>query len=104
MTLGRLAAVDISAGINTLIYTVPERSSNFDATVNICNRNKTTNAIIRLAFVHGVLANLADTDWIEYDVVIKPGGLIVRDGIEMMNGQSLVGYSNINNVSFTVWA
>ena len=102
MTSGRLAAVNISAGTNTLIYTVPG-SKAFSVTVNICNRN-TTDAVIRLALVDGVLADLADEDYIEYNVVIKPGGLIVRDGIEMMNGQSLVGYSNKGNVSFTIWA
>ena len=62
MTSGRLAAIDISAGSNTLIYTA---SKSFTATVNICNRNK-TDACIRLAFVDGTeVTDLANEDWIE---------------------------------------
>ena len=102
MTSGRLAAVDISAGTNTLIYTVAG-SKSFSVTVNISNRND-SDAVIRLAFVDGVLANLADADYIEYDVTVRAGGLIERSGIEMTPGQSIIGYSNKNNVSFQVWA
>jgi len=103
MTLGRLAAVDISAGTNTLIYTVPPASGEFKATVNICNRNK-SDVEIRLAIVDGILADLANEDWIEYDVTLRAGGLIERSGLEMTPGQSVIGYSDKSNVSFQVWA
>ena len=103
MTLGRLAAVDISAGINTLIYTVPERTGEFSATLNICNRND-SDVVIRFAIVDGVLADLADEDWIEYDVTIRAGGLIERSELKMKPGQSIIGYSDSGNVNFQVWA
>jgi len=103
MTLGRLSAIDISAGTNTLIYTVPERSTNFSATVNICNRND-SDVVIRLALVDGVLADLVDADYIEYDIIVRAGGLIERSDIRMVEGQSLVGYSDNSNVTFQVWA
>ena len=103
MTLGRLAAINISAGTNTLIYTVPERSTNFSATVNICNRND-SDVVVRLALVDGVLADLVDADYIEYDITVRAGGLIERSDIRMIEGQSLIGYSDSSNVNFQVWA
>ena len=102
MTSGRLAAVDISAGTNTLIYTV-EGSNSFDVTVNICNRND-EDVTVRLAFVDGVLADLDDADYIEYDIIIRAGGMLERSGIQMTPGQSIIGYSDSSNVSYQVWA
>lgn len=102
MTSGRLAAVDISAGTNTLIYTV-EGSKSFAVTLNICNRND-SDVVVRLAFVDGVLADLDDADYIEYDIIVRAGGLLERSGIKMTPGQSIIGYSNKSNVSFQVWA
>lgn len=102
MTSGRLAAVNVDAGTNTLIYTIAG-SKPFSVTVNMCNRNS-SDVTVRLALVDGVLANLSDEDYIEYDVVIRAGGLVERSGIDMTPGQSLIGYSNKGNVSFQVWA
>jgi len=103
MTLGRLASTDINAGINTLIYTVPERSVKFSCTLNICNRND-SDVLIRFAIVDGVLADLVDADWIEYNVLVRAGGLIERSELDMKRGQSIIGYSDKSNVSFAVWA
>ena len=103
MTLGRLAAIDINAGINTLIYTVPERTGEFSATFNICNRND-SDVVIRFAIVDGVLADLAVEDWTEYNITIRAGGLIERSELKMKSGQSIVGYSDSGNVGFQVWA
>ena len=100
--LGRLAAVEPSVGVNTLIYTTPPGSSGISATVSICNRNA-TDAVIRLAFVDGVVADLVDADWIEYDVTIRAGGILERSDIRTTRGQSFVGYSNTANVNFQIW-
>jgi len=102
MTLGRLSAKSLAAGTNTLIYTAPERSSGIKATVNICNRN-TVDATIRLALVPQYAGALDVADYIEYDVVLRPGGVIERTGIQMVIGQSIVGYSDISNVTFQMW-
>ena len=63
MTLGRLAAVSLSAATNTLLYTVPPRSGIFQGTVNVANKNA-VDVTIRLALVHGVLTDLGTADWI----------------------------------------
>ena len=103
MSLGRLAAIDITAGTNTLIYTVPEKSVNFLCTLNICNRND-SDVAIHFAIVDGVLTDLVDEDWTEYNVTIRAGGGIERSEIKMIPGQSIIGYSDIGNVNFQVWA
>jgi len=102
MTSGRLSAVDIKAGTETLIYTV-EGSQPFEVTVNICNRND-SDVTVRLAFVDGVLADLVDADYIEYNITVRAGGMLERSGIKMTPNQSIIGYSDKSNVSFQVWA
>ena len=102
MTSGRLAAVDISAGINTLIYKNPG-SHSFSATINICNRND-SDVDIRLGFVDGGLADLVAADWIEYDLPVRANGTLTRSKVEMTPNQSIIGYSSKANVSFQVWA
>lgn len=102
MSVGRLAAVNVSAGVNTLIYTVPAKSINLSATVNICNKNK-YDVDVRLAIVDGGVGDLTDADDIE-DVTIRAKGGIERAGIDLKPGQSIVGYSDKGNVTFQVWA
>jgi hypothetical protein len=72
MPSGRLAAIDISAGVSTLIYQVPGGRA-FEVSVGICNRNN-EDAVIRLALLNSGLETLAAEDYIEYDVVIRPLG------------------------------
>jgi hypothetical protein len=71
--------------------------------VGICNRNN-EDAVIRLALLNSGLETLAAEDYIEYDVVIRPGGVLERTDLKMAAYQSLVGYSDIANVSFSVWS
>lgn len=100
MPSGRLAAVDIEAGINTLIYQASGRQA-FNVTVRICNRNS-EDVKIRLALVNGDLNDLIDADYIEYDVMLRANGLIERSDISLAGRQSLIGYSDIGNVTFMV--
>ena len=102
MPSGRLAAIDISAGISTLIYQMSGGRA-FEVTVGICNRTN-DDALIRLALVDGGLSDLANEDYLEYDVVLRSGGVIERSELKMAAYQSLVGYSDITNVSFMVWS
>lgn len=102
MTSGRLAAKDITAGTNTSIYTAPEQHP-MNVTVAITNRND-EDVVIRLALLDGAIGTLDGSDYIEYDVTIRPYGLIERSGIQMTPAQSIVGYSDTSNVSFQVWA
>ena len=100
MPSGKLAAIDIDAGISTLIYQAPGGCA-FNVTVRICNRND-SDVKIRLALTSGGLDTLAYADYLEYNTIIRATGLIDRSDISLAQYQSLVGYSDTGNVSFQV--
>jgi len=91
MPSGRLASVDIKAGINTLI------------TVRVCNRND-EDIKIRLGLTgDGGLASLTDADWsLEHDTIIRANGNLERSGVSMAGYQAVVGYSDTSGVTFQV--
>jgi len=99
---GRLATADLVAGVTTVVYTAPGGKS-FNIKVNICNRND-SDVRIRLAFVNdGGLDSLTEDDYLEYNVLLRANGLIIRDGINLAGYQSIIGYSDTGNVNFQVW-
>lgn len=99
MASGRLGAADLSATTNTTIYTVP--SGKYAAlTISIANRN-TLGAKIRLAI--SATATPGNSEWIEYDAVIPPNGVLERSGIVIGSGQYLVVYSDIANLSVVAY-
>lgn len=100
MASGRLNAVDLSAGVNTLLYTMPGGRA-MNVSVRIANRND-DDVLIRLALLDGDLSTLADEDYLEYDSVLRANGYIEHEIISMSQKQSLVGYSSLGNVSVQV--
>lgn len=100
MPSGRLAAIDINAGVNTLIYTAPGGRA-MNVTIRICNRN-TDDVKIRLALLDGELPTLANEDYLEYDTILRANGNIERSVVSIAQYQSLIGYSDTANVSFQV--
>lgn len=101
MASGRLAAVDMPAGVNTLIYQGPGGRADF-VDIGICNRNE-TDVRIRLALTD-ISGELNDSDYLEYDTVLRANGVIEREGVTLAGKQALIGYSDAANVSFAVWA
>ena len=100
MPSGKLGAVDLSAGVNTTIFSMPGGRS-FTIAVNICNRND-VDIKIRLALTDGALSTLSSEDYLEYDTLIRANGVLGRT-LTMAAEQSLVGYSDTSNVSVQVW-
>ena len=100
MPSGKLASVDISAGVNTLLYTAPGGRA-LNVTVRICNRNS-SDVAIRLALLDGELPSMGDKDFLEYDTILRSNGILERSEISMAQLQSLIGYSDTSNVSFQV--
>lgn len=101
MASGRLAALDLSATTNTLLYTL---DPGLVGTVNLsfCNRNSES-VSIRAALVDGVLVDLDNADYFEYDSCVCSGLPLERSGIVMSAGQSIVVYSDTANVSAVLW-
>jgi len=101
---GKLASVSPSAGVNTFLYS-PGRIG-FYATIAITNRNA-KDVKIRLAIIDSEdddITDLAVDDWIEYDVTIRPNGLIERDNVAIKDRNSVIVYSDTANVNFAIWA
>ena len=99
---GRLGAADIAAATDTLVYTVP---ADFVATVSVSmvNRDSEEATSIRIALVDGVLVDLADEDYIEYDTELCENSVIERTGVVMAAGESIVVRSLLANVSAVVY-
>lgn len=102
-TGGKLGSVDILAGVNTLLYAVSGRIP-FYATISVVNRND-KDVKIRIAIVDGLtVADLTDDDYIEYDVTLRPNGVLERTNISININHCVVVYSDSSNVSFGMWA
>jgi len=102
MPSGRLAAVDIQAGINTLIYQASGGKA-LNTTIRVCNRND-KDVKIRLGLTgDGGLASLTDADWsLEYDTTIRANGNLERFEVSIAGYQAIVGYSDTSKVTFQV--
>lgn len=92
---GTLGKADLQPNVNTVLYTSPTNGV-ATLTLNICNRggNET--------FVYVAISD-TDTpqgsDYIEFNVVIPPFGVIERTGIVLGEGNKLVVLSETNEVS-----
>ena len=87
MATGRLGTANITTTANTTIYTVP--SSTFAVvSLNICNRNSTTAATIRVAVSSSASPGL--DEWIEYDTSLVASGVVERTGLVLDSNKLLV--------------
>ncbi len=101
MASGILGRSNLSAGVNTAVYTVP--ASTF-AVVSVSILNRSNNGVaIRLAVSD--TSTPAAADWLEYDTTLDPKQVLERTGIVMQAGKVLVVYSstaNVNAVAFGI--
>lgn len=99
MATGKLGAADLSAAVNTTVYTVP--LSTFSVvTVSVCNRGA-TNATVRIAV--SATTTPSASDWLEFDATVLPKGVLERTGIVMdVTNKYLVVYSSNSSVNAVV--
>ena len=96
MAIGYLGKTKLAANINTAVYSVPAGKFT-TANVAMCNIGDAS-AKIRLAIVDGAAADLADEDYIEYDVDIPSGGVLERTGLTLSAGESVVAWADKNTI------
>ena len=79
MATGRLGTANITAAsTNTTVYTVP--ASTFSVvSLNICNRNSTTAATVRVAI--STTTSPGTDEWLEFDTSIVASGVLERTGL-----------------------
>jgi hypothetical protein len=95
MATGRLGLADLSAGVNTTVYTCPSNTFSV-ATVSVCNRGSTA-ALIRIALAS--VDTPTNSEYIEFDVSLVAKGVLERTGIVLDAGKKIVVRSNSADVS-----
>lgn len=91
-TTGRLATADITTknGLDNVIYTLPESSGMryAIAAISVCNRDVEAASGVGLAVCDSVVPK--DYDFLEYNTVIVPRGVLERTQLTLTPGQSVV--------------
>jgi len=101
MVAKRFGALDLIANTDTILMS---GTTGFSTTLNVRFVNRTTSPVrIRLALVDEpqstALTNLSLEDYLEYDVEIRPNGVLENTGIVIPEDYSLVVRSDSNNVT-----
>lgn len=96
MASGRLGAVNLATGTDTLLYTVPAGIFTV-GTISIVNRSNSA-VTVRVGLSNST-STLSDGDYIEYETEIPPKGLLERTGIVLNAGKSILVRSNSANVT-----
>jgi hypothetical protein len=99
MATGRLGAADLTAGANTVLYTVPGTTFSV-VTVSVCNRGSTS-VNVRLAL--STTGTPSNAEYLEYDIEILPRGVLERTGIVMDQEKRIVVRSSGADVSAVVY-
>ncbi len=97
MASGRLGKADLAANTDVTLFTVTNDNV-ATVNINVCNRGA-NNALVRIAIREGALAM---SDYIEYDAIVPPNGVIERTGIVMSAGESVVCRAGTAGVSVRV--
>ena len=103
MATGRLGAADLTATQWAAVYTCPDDTFAV-TTLSVCNRGA-SNVTVRV--VVSTIAGTSvpgDAEFIEYDVVIAPKGVLERTGIIVdSNNKYLKVYASASGVSAVVF-
>lgn len=95
MASGKLGSADLAATVNTLLYTVPEAVV---STINVRFVNRNPVAVkVRLAI--GAGPDPAVEDYLSYDQIVQPCGIIEDTGIACSAGEKVWAYSDTANIS-----
>ena len=92
---GKLGSAALVPATNTILYTVPVDISFTALNINILNASNGA-AKIRIAISATSIFSLKD--YIEYDVVLAPKGILERTGIICGTGEIITVYSDVANV------
>lgn len=93
-----LAAADLAADTDTLVYTLPVGKK---ASVNVSFCARTQAAQVRLAVTSGGAP--ADADWFEYDVSLAANGVLERTQIWLEASERIYARASETGVSVVVY-
>lgn len=96
MATGRLGAVNLLAGADTLLYTVPAATFTV-ATVSIVNRNNTS-VTVRIGLSTST-TTIGAAEFIEYETELLPRGVLERTGLVIDATKTILVRSSAANVT-----
>tara|TARA_Y100000385_G_C12668827_1_gene457054 strand:+ start:185 stop:505 length:321 start_codon:yes stop_codon:yes gene_type:complete len=99
MASGILGQSAPSAGINSLIYTVPTDTVAY-ANLNVVNRGA-ADAVVRIAL--SATSTPTTAEWVEYDTVIAAYGVLERTGFALQAGKKVVAFCDTADTSVAVY-
>jgi len=99
MASGILGQSAPSATTNTTVYTVPAATTSV-VNVNVLNRGSAA-ATVRIALA--AAGTPTDSEYIEYDAVVPPKGVLERTGIALNAGKLVVVYASSGDTSVNVY-
>jgi hypothetical protein len=100
MASGTLGQSAPSAVTNTTVYTVPvSKVATFN--VSICNRSYVTAVLVRVAIC--ATGTPANAEYIEFEAVVPPNGVLERTGIVATAGKLVVVYASTADTSVNVY-
>jgi hypothetical protein len=96
MATGRLGAVNLVAGTDTLLYTVPAGTFTV-ATVSIVNRSNVS-VTVRIGLSTST-TTIGASEFIEYDTELLPKGVLERTGLVLDATKTILVRSSTANVN-----
>lgn len=99
METKKLGSVAPAATTNTTLYTVPAAKSAV-CVLSVCNTN-TFAVTIRVAISATTTPTIGE--YIEYDVVIAPHGILERSSIAIGENEKMVIFASNTNVAFRLY-
>lgn len=102
MPIGINSRTNLSATTYATVATTPASGKVQQLSCSICNQNASA-ATIRLAVVNNGTTTPSTNDWLEYNYEVSANNVYERTGIILQNGQTLVAYSSLANVSVVTY-
>ena len=100
MAAGRLGATALTSVTDTTLCTITAGTV-AGLSVNICNMNSSTAALVRLALAAANPPTAAE--YIEYDAIVPPNGVLERTGLVLDAGKLVVARASIASVTAVVY-
>lgn len=103
MTSGILGQAGLTPATNAVLFSV-EAGYFCTTNINLVNRSATTETKVRVAVIDGAdPGSVADANYLEYDTVLYPNGMLERTGLVLDAGKSVVVRAETGEVSATAY-
>jgi len=102
-TYKRLGATTVTANTDTSLYTVPASSQTIVSSIVACNIGSTARTF-RIAIVDGAIANVANEDYLYYDVTIPANDtFVVTAGFTLPTTYAILVRASHADIVFNAW-